>query len=125
MSFFRGVNNRSDDCQVTAQAIGDLSQRLGQVNSQTWSDMEQFSSSQVVRDYHNYGHVQIAACNSVPNQIMAYAEMSARDPIFWRWHHHLDMVFRENSDKVMGRLILYTEFNQIICFLATLKRTLL
>ena len=55
--------------------------------------------------YHNSGHLSIAYnCNSAPNRplggVMAAATVSARDPIFYRWHLHIDQVAQQFYDRM-------------------------
>lgn len=46
--------------------------------------------------YHNFGHMMIARdcitpdAGSAQNAVMSYSEVSARDPIFFKWHGHLE-----------------------------------
>ena len=101
--FFRGVNNRTDNCQVSPDHVARLRQRRQQMNSLNPSTMEQFASATATSGYHANGHMYVSECNGVPNQSMAYAEMSARDPLFWQWHYHMDLLYKEASDKIMGR----------------------
>ena len=49
------------------------------------------------KKYHNMGHMVIArGCSpkfEPPSRFMgamAFSEVSARDPIFWRWHGHIE-----------------------------------
>ena len=55
------------------------------------------------KKYHSKGHMVIAkACSPTfeprTNEglgIMAFSEVSARDPIFYRWHRHIEDVVQE------------------------------
>ena len=57
--------------------------------------------------YHNKGHIVIAkSCSSTYNPSttkgqgpLSFSEVSARDPIFWRWHGHLEDLVQEFRDK--------------------------
>ena len=57
-------------------------------------------------NYHKKGHEGIAkACSSTFNPInkngkgpMAFTETSARDPIFWRWHSHIEEIIQTFRD---------------------------
>ena len=57
------------------------------------------------KKYHSKGHMVIAkACSPLyktPDRIlgiMAYSEVSARDPIFYRWHRHVEDLVQEYRD---------------------------
>ncbi len=44
-------------------------------------------------NHHGMGHILISAVGNLPNAfagIMAATEGNIRDPIFWRWHKHID-----------------------------------
>src|SRR5215211_2743677 len=47
-------------------------------------------------NYHGMGHVHLAFYDSQPGLpgVMYYPETAVRDPIFWRWHKHVDTIFR-------------------------------
>ena len=57
--------------------------------------------------YHSEGHIIIAqACSPIYNArsgrgsgVMAFSEVSARDPIFYRWHTHIENIMQEFRDK--------------------------
>ena len=57
--------------------------------------------------YHNTGHMVVSkACSSTFNPTnnngmgpMAFSEVSARDPIFWRWHGHIEETMQTFRDK--------------------------
>jgi len=47
-------------------------------------------------DLHNMGHVHFAYYdNQPPPGVMSSIATAVRDPIFWRWHKHVDSVFRD------------------------------
>lgn len=54
--------------------------------------------------YHNFGHMMIARdCNtpdagSPQNAVMSYSEVSARDPLFFKWHGHLEEFLQTYRD---------------------------
>ena len=56
--------------------------------------------------YHNFAHSLIGKACTYFNKnetkeadgIMAFSEASARDPIFYRWHSHLDDVVQQYRD---------------------------
>jgi hypothetical protein len=47
-------------------------------------------------DLHNMGHVHFAYYdNQPPPGVMISTATAVRDPIFWRWHKHVDSFFRD------------------------------
>ena len=66
-------------------------------------DMETFSED-LEDDYHNEGHQEIAKdCSEGGFGPMRYSEVSARDPIFWVWHKHLDSIFQQYKEATQKR----------------------
>lgn len=58
------------------------------------------------KKYHGKGHDFIAeACSPIFKPkwngmgVMAYSDVSARDPIFYRWHTHIEDLIQEFRDK--------------------------
>lgn len=52
--------------------------------------------------YHGTGHVHIASYDNQPGGLpgpMAFTETAVRDPIFWRWHKHVDSIFRKWQER--------------------------
>jgi tyrosinase len=81
-----------------AQAIGDISllastieSTIGSIDGARWGDALGFYGS-----YHNYGHVLIAALrdpngpSSTRPGVMTSTDTAMRDPVFYRWHRHID-----------------------------------
>ena len=67
---------------------------------------EQFGGSLAV-GYHGFGHNRIGAvCSSKRHEgiigAMLPSETSARDPIFYRWHLHIEELFEMYKDKTQG-----------------------
>ena len=56
-------------------------------------------------EYHGYGHVIIAEnCDTIKSNpdsggIMLYHQGSARDPVFYRWHQHIDDIAQIYYDR--------------------------
>ena len=61
-------------------------------------DYERFG--RYLQSYHGMIHNDIAEFCSTKSGDgpMAFSEMSARDPIFWRWHKYLDDIIRQHRD---------------------------
>ena len=94
------IGNRIDDCRLTRDASNGLARRYTAVldRMERQSDLETFSENLEDR-YHNRGHRSIATdCSDGEEGPMAYSSMSARDPIFWVWHKHLDVIFQHYKD---------------------------
>ena len=56
--------------------------------------------------YHGLGHMRIAYLCSTKwkkKGIMATSEVSARDPVFYRWHQHIEDIVQEFRDKKLGK----------------------
>ena len=56
---------------------------------------------EVCHPYHNLGHNMISRdCKNGPwDGVLSSSTMAARDPIFWRWHSHLENLIQEYRDK--------------------------
>ena len=100
--------DRPDNCQIYDAAKAGMMEAFNNVQTSKLGDLEEFLSFQGVMDnYHSIGHMVIATCASgglqaKPHNIMANAEVSARDPIFWRWHKHIDQVYKQKKKELMG-----------------------
>ena len=72
----------------------------------TMNTFENFGD-EVEMNYHGDGHVDIGIhCSTLPTDqfpsgigMMAFSEVSARDPIFYRWHTHIEDIVQEFRDK--------------------------
>ena len=60
-------------------------------------------SQYLEKHYHSVGHSIIATdCKSSGIEgVMSYSEASARDPIFYRWHNHLEDILQKFRDTKM------------------------
>ena len=77
-------------------------------NMSTISNFEEFGQL-LEKEYHTSGHTYIAkACSTIYDVandtgmgVMSYSEVSGRDPIFYRWHSHIERIvhqFREFNE---------------------------
>ena len=58
---------------------------------------EQFGRT--LDDFHGNGHWDIAIqCSENGVGVMSYSEVSARDPIFYRWHAHIEDIAQQFRD---------------------------
>ena len=51
-------------------------------------------------EYHEDGHLHVGYCQG-GNAPMVYSQVSARDPIFWRWHKHISNFIREMTNRIL------------------------
>ena len=79
---------------VTPQLLGDtMEANAGSV------DAPSLSPTSFYGHHHNFGHVLISAVGNpagpFPNEsgVMAGTDTAMRDPIFYRWHRHIDDIF--------------------------------
>ena len=103
------MGDRIGDCDVGGfnksytQTINQVFEKINDEISREQS-FEEFCKF-VETNYHNHGHMTVAkACSSkfIPPKgyqgPMAFSEVSARDPIFWRWHWHIEDVIQSFRD---------------------------
>ena len=98
-----GIVAREDNCQMMkdnrtfADRIFNRDKLIWKLIRST-KDYESFGRS--LQKYHGMIHNDIAEFCSSKNGSgpMAYSEMSARDPIFWRWHKYLEDIMRLHRD---------------------------
>jgi hypothetical protein len=82
---------------VEASLLGDtMEANLGSVDGEAWQDPLSFYGM-----HHNMGHVLIA---SVPDPnllgVMRSTATAVRDPVFFRWHRHVDDTFFSWQEKL-------------------------
>lgn len=100
--------DRPDNCQIVDAAIAGMLEVFNNVQSSESGDLEEFLYEYGVMDtYHTTGHMVLATCASgglqqVPFNALANSELSARDPLFWRWHKHIDNVYKQKKNALMG-----------------------
>merc|ERR1719244_440154 len=65
----------------------------------TSRSVEQFGKA-VSTGYHNEGHIILGEdCDRHGEGVMGYTSVAARDPIFYRWHGHLEELMQQFRDK--------------------------
>ena len=71
------------------------------------NDYEKFSEYLELH-YHRHGHTVIAKdCKTKGVEgVMSYSEVSARDPIFYRWHGHIEDIMQKYRDTKLPRYTL-------------------
>ena len=108
---WEGLGGRTDNCEVAAfneSFVAVIDQKFAEVQAQVSKSLqfEEFANF-LEKRYHSRGHNIIAmACSSIYDPVedtgvgvMSFSEASARDPIFYRWHLHIDNIVQQFKDK--------------------------
>ena len=99
----KGLGERKANCKVGRSNMNIISTLYKKVKQkikrkQSTEDFYKYLETK----YHADGHMIVArACSTKRDELsqMAYSEVSARDPIFYRWHKHLEVVAQEYRNK--------------------------
>ena len=94
------LDGRNDNCEVEASKVDIMERRYASVQEQIAriSSYEEFAKY-LESNYHGSGHLDIAAsCSDSGDGVMAHSSVSARDPIFYRWHGHLEDIMQQFRD---------------------------
>ena len=109
-----GLGERKSDCLIERYRT-DMMKNLYEDIKRKLLETENYEEfcSYLELLYHNEAHTIIASScspmfdpqksNFEGNGPMAYSECSARDPVFWRWHGHIENIVQEYRDKKMPR----------------------
>ena len=110
-----GLGGRKDDCEIqnfNTSYIDIMAEKYAEVqtNMNEILNFEEFGQS-LEKWYHTSGHTFIAkACSTifdVANDtgmgVMSFSEVSGRDPIFYRWHTHIEEIVQQFRDMKMAR----------------------
>merc|ERR1712142_427 len=102
---WEGLGGRIDNCEVGVRNntfLPLLDQKYTELMGylQRSITLEQFEKL-IADKYHNRGHNMIGlGCSDTDNDgLMSYSEASARDPIFYRWHSHIEDIVQQFKDK--------------------------
>ena len=108
---WEGLGGRTDNCEVAAfneSFVAVIDQKFAEVQAQVSKPLkfEEFANF-LEKRYHSRGHNIIAmACSSIYDPVedtgvgvMSFSEASARDPIFYRWHLHIEDIVQQFKDK--------------------------
>ena len=96
---FQDLQDRKGDCLVKAKDVKITEGRRKSLESSPGSSVAEFMDNIYKSGYHERGHLDIGDSCGGP---MPFAEASARDPIFWRWHKHIkDWTKRKLDEKVL------------------------
>ena len=104
---FDQLGNRIDNCVIQERTFNKTSlakvmaeNEEVKINVKSYKDYEEFAHF-LETTYHRSGHELIAdACSDMgpdKNGGMKYSEVSARDPLFWRYHLYLEQLIQENK----------------------------
>ena len=107
-----GLGGRKDDCDFTkvCKKRGCFKHKYGESHTrkhyenvlssmETSNSIEEFGTV-VNQVYHGHGHIKIGFfCRKGGNGVMSFSEVSARDPIFYRWHQHIEDLIQQFKDK--------------------------
>merc|ERR1719153_1708739 len=107
---WEGLGGRIDNCEVAAfneSFVAVIDQKFAEVQAQMSKSLklEEFASF-LEKRYHSRGHNIIAmACSAIYDPVedtgvgvMSFSEASARDPIFYRWHSHIEDIVQQFKD---------------------------
>ena len=110
---WEGLGGRKDDCEIqkfNTSYIEIIEKKYANIqrNMGNTSNFEKFGKK-FERRYHTSGHNYVAeACSTIYNVsadtgvgLMSYSEVSARDPIFYRWHAHIEDIVQQFRDRNM------------------------
>ena len=100
------ADGRVSNCNVSETARGQRSMRNlrrgydNVISRMGTANFDTFGSA-VEPSYHSTGHVAIAreCSNGDGWGVMAYSAASARDPIFYRWHQHIEDLFEMYKER--------------------------
>ena len=97
---WEGLTARPDGCMVEPGKVEELRETGQTMRSAQISTFEEFMSVLKDSGYHEDGHLNVGYCQG-GNGPMAYSQVSARDPIFWRWHKHVSDFVRQISNRIL------------------------
>ena len=96
-----GLGGRVDNCIINPNTNNKTDTLYGLMERALYGeDNYEIFCQYVERHYHSHGHSVIAKeCKSGGIEgVMSYSEASARDPIFYRWHRHLEQFMQRWRD---------------------------
>ena len=96
-------NVRKADCFIKSSSLATLSDIHKRIRHELKRKQPYENFGQLLEEeYHGEGHASIAKdCSTSPGQYgpMWFSEASARDPVFYRWHGHIDDLAQEFRDR--------------------------
>ena len=84
---------------VKAEEVALQAKKYSEMSSATVGTFEEFLHVLSNSGYHEDGHLAVGHCKGVGP--MVFSQLSARDPIFWRWHKHISGFVMEMVNKIL------------------------
>ena len=96
-----GLVARPDGCSVDQSEIERLQTVRDELlqGSNSHSSLGEFFNELRNSAYHENGHLAVGQCQGGSSP-MVYSQVSARDPIFWRWHRHISDFVRAATENI-------------------------
>jgi len=91
---------RPDNCVGDKARAERLMNTGNSLKTQRFQTYPEFMSRFRESSYHEEGHLVVGYCSN-SNNVMAFSEVSPRDPIFWRWHMHVSNYIRDTTNKIL------------------------
>ena len=97
---WEGMTARPDGCVVEKEKVANLSRIIRNIRNHKITTFEELMYRIKHSEYHEKGHLAVGYCQGGDSP-MVYSQVSARDPIFWRWHKHISDLIREMTNKIL------------------------
>ena len=97
---WEGLTAKPDRCKVEPGKVAELSQKNKEIRAKAISTFEELMYVLKKTGYHEDGHLHVGYCEG-GHAPMVYSQVSARDPIFWRWNKHVSTFIREMTSKIL------------------------
>ena len=96
------LEGRNNDCKLSSSAMKELKVLFGHVKKNMNEPFETFAK--VLGAFHNRGHWFIGAeCSPLNEGGMHFSQVSARDPIFWRWHLYIENMVQRHRNRQLPK----------------------
>merc|ERR1712142_325718 len=91
-----GLLNRKDNCRINTKSLERTYKKVRRVME---GDIPFETFGLTLDGFHNDGHNEISKqCSNNGVSVMSYSAVSARDPIFYRWHMFFENIVQEFRD---------------------------
>ena len=102
---WKNLGERVDNCEIkkiNKSHLDDIQENYWKINEMLNLTSYELFCNYLESDYHTKGHNTISELCSPGSKIghMAFSEVSARDPIFYRWHTHLEEINKKFKARV-------------------------
>ena len=103
-----GMTARPDECIIDQEklavdhevSLANMTKISKEIRNAKIPTFEEFLYDLKRSMYHEMGHRAVGYCQDT-NSPMLYSQMSARDPIFYRWHAHISNFIMEMTNKIL------------------------